>query len=439
MSRKDTRLATKSRRQAQTCKVYELKLVKNKLSKTTQKHLHTMFLEAKWLYNHIISTDDILHFDTKVKEVPVLTPQGKEVRKLTCISAQMKQGIQGRAFNNILALSAMKKKGLPTGKLKFKSRVHSIPLKQHNGTHTINKEKGYIKLQGIKQKLHVRGLDQLPDECEIAFGNLVKRDNDYYLLITTFVPKTEVSVPETSVGIDFGCNTQLTLSNGIKIEYQVPISKRLRRLSRRIDKKVNGEIGKNRKSKNRYKLQVKRRKEHLRITNIKKDIKNKIVNAIVSNAKYVCFQDENIHAWQASNHGKKIQTTAIGGIMSDLKLKSHTPIQVDKFFPSTQLCPQCNHKRKLSLSERTYVCYECGYINDRDVKSAIMIEREGMKNSTPVSGFAANKHEVPVERRDIKLEERASNTIFETLSKISRVRVSKVSSLSQETSAFRQM
>ena len=80
-----------------------------------------------------------------------------------------------------------------------------------------------------------------------------------------------------------------------------------------------------------------------------------------------------IHAWHSGNHGKKVQYTSIGGIIGDLKHKSH---MVDRFFPSTQLCPSCENKQKLELSERTYSC-KCGYENDRDVKSAICIEKEG--------------------------------------------------------------
>ncbi|NJL70447.1 MAG: transposase, partial [Candidatus Competibacteraceae bacterium] len=42
-----------------------------------------------------------------------------------------------------------------------------------------------------------------------------------------------------------------------------------------------------------------------------------------------------------------------------------TPLEVDRFFPSTQLCPSCGQKNKLSLSDRMYVC-DCGFVRDRD-------------------------------------------------------------------------
>jgi putative transposase len=430
MSRKTTRQETRNRRLSQSAKVYELKVTSNRFSQTTKKHLHKLFLEGKWLYNQILESNNIKNFDTKIHEVQVKTPNGPETRKLSTISSQMKQAIKDRTFMNVLSLHALKLKGKRIGRLKFKSYLHSIPLKQNNVTFSINRKDKTIRIQGLKQKLHIKGLDQIPENCEIANANLINYDNEYYIHVTTYVPKIEVSVPETSIGIDFGCQTQLTLSNGIKIEYQILPSKRLRRLDRKIDKKVNDKIGKYRPSNNRRNLQTQRRKEHRYITNKKKDIRKKIVNAITTNFKYVCFQDENIHAWAAGNHGKKIQFSGIGGIISDLKNKSHTPIMVNKFFPSTQLCPNCGNKHKLSQSERVYVC-DCGFIEDRDLKSARCIETEAIRVFNENSNLS-NKL-VPTEHRDIKPEEHSPSTFFGILNNIQNIRVSKTNAVSQET------
>ena len=81
---------------------------------------------------------------------------------------------------------------------------------------------------------------------------------------------------------------------------------------------------------------------------------------------------------------------------------------VDKFFPSTQLCPICDNKYKLSQQERIYVCPICNYTADRDIKSAKCIETEGLKTL------------VPTERRDIKPEETITSvpTMFSILENI---------------------
>ena len=131
--------------------------------------------------------------------------------------------------------------------------------------------------------------------------------------------------------------------------------------------------------------------------------------------KYVCFQDESIHAWHAGNHGKKVQFSGIGGILADLRSKSHTPLEVDKFFPSTKQCPECGCLNVLELSDRVYEC-ECGYVEDRDVKSAICIKKEGLSR-------------VPMDYRDFKAGEIPSSAFLDSLMKVSGIQVSKMGSM----------
>ena len=153
--------------------------------------------------------------------------------------------------------------------------------------------------------------------------------------------------------------------------------------------------------------------EHL--TNKRNDIRHKLVSVITSNYRYVCFQDESIHAWHSGNHGKKIQHSGIGGIISDLKHKSHTPLEVNKFFPSTKLCPNCGNKNHLTLEDRLYQC-DCGYELDRDVKSAICIKDEAMK-------------QLPAECRKDTPTEISTSAFIEKLSKINGINASKLESL----------
>lgn len=46
-------------------------------------------------------------------------------------------------------------------------------------------------------------------------------------------------------------------------------------------------------------------------------------------------------------------------------------IKADMFYPSSKTCSNCGHiKKDLKLSERTYVCPECGMVLDRDLNAA---------------------------------------------------------------------
>ena len=98
--------------------------------------------------------------------------------------------------------------------------------------------------------------------------------------------------------------------------------------------------------------------------------------------KIICIQDENIKGWHEKWFGKQVQHSILGGIMSDLKRKSHTLSLVDRYFPTTQLCPACNKRNEeLTLNDRTFTC-QCGYHEDRDIHAAKNIHYQGLKQLT---------------------------------------------------------
>jgi putative transposase len=412
------RKATQKRRKTQTCKVYEAKIDRSHLSASAVSHLSSLFKEAKWFYNFCLSHDDVDEVDTKLRTIPVKVGDKDsdeyEDRDLSVLQAQMKQGIQTRLFGSLMSLAALKEKGFKVGRLKFKGAVNSIPLKQYDKTYFIRN--GKVRIQGLKQWLRVNGLDQIPADAEIANATLVRRHGDFYIHVTTYQEKEVKVVPNAVIGIDFGCDTQLTFSNGVKVKFQVPPSKRLRRLDRKIMRR-----GKKARSNNKTKDQIKRQKEYERVTNKKKDIRHKLVSAITNNYRYVAFQDDSIHAWAMGGHGKKVQHSGIGGILSDLKHKSVTPLEVDKFFPSTKLCPQCGKKNSPTLADRTYEC-DCGFVMDRDLKSSICIENEGLK-------------QIPTDCREFTLGEISTSTFMGALANIHGIHVSKLESLNQEAAA----
>src|SRR5580704_9807600 len=84
---------TKQRRKGQTCHVYELKVDTSCLSATCHESLQRLFHEARWFYNAILGSGNIVKFDTRVRQVQILTPEGLEPRDLHLLSSQMKQGI----------------------------------------------------------------------------------------------------------------------------------------------------------------------------------------------------------------------------------------------------------------------------------------------------------------------------------------------------------
>lgn len=55
-------------------------------------------------------------------------------------------------------------------------------------------------------------------------------------------------------------------------------------------------------------------------------------------------------------------------------------ILIDRFFPSLKKCSSCHEKNTLlSLSDREWVCPNCGAVHDRDMNAAKNIKKEGLR------------------------------------------------------------
>ena len=80
--------------------------------------------------------------------------------------------------------------------------------------------------------------------------------------------------------------------------------------------------------------------------------------------------------------GRKMNDLAHGEFINKLEYVATnygcTVHKIDRFYPSSKLCT-CGYKNTmLRLSDREWVCPECGQIHDRDILAANNILREGI-------------------------------------------------------------
>ena len=394
---RESKKLTSLRRQSQVCKVFECKIVEKRLNKKQREQLEMLFVEGKWFYNHVLN----MHNDTNVQLRSINTTDIKSVNHFTkdhglvtseleYLSAAQKQAILTRMVSNQQAIVSLVKRGFQThGNLQFKSELTCIPLKQYGQTYSF-KSFNKVKIQGISGTVLVRTGNQLQIADELANANLVRKPDGYYLKVTAFINKENYNFITTNgkeIGLDFGIKTSITTSEGEKLDVQVEESERLKKLQRELFRRVRG-------SKNRNKTIKLIQREYQKLSNRKQDKSNKIVSKL---KKYdrIYMQDEQISNWHKGLFGKQVQHSCLGIVKAKLKMLPQTVV-LDKWIPTTKLCPDCGKMLDLSLADRTVEC-ECGHIEDRDIHSA--------KNMIVIAKACFKDNSVPTEHREVTLTE----------------------------------
>ena len=367
---KETYSETMLRRKSQYPNVILVKIQENKLNKVQQQALKMCFVEAKWLYNYILnlSKDNSVDiFKLNYKDLDTITHFDKHknpiVSKLSYLSSQMRQDIIKGICTNISNLAKAKKKGLEVGGLKFISDYTSINLKQYGVSYKLV-GKNKIKIQGIKKPIKVNGLKQLNrfKNYELANSKLISRADGYFIAITEYVPLTHKPVcPKTkgTIGIDMGCSTSFTLSNGEKFSYYVEENEQVKKLQKQLERKKKG-------SSNRWKTRKKLRKAYQKDVNRKDDIVKKFC-ASLRNYQIV-MQDEQLTNWKENGHGKKVHHSVMGRVKE--RLINDGAFVLSKWIPTTKMCRKCGTKVSLTEKDREFICPCCGFKEDRDIHAA---------------------------------------------------------------------
>ena len=225
---------------------------------------------------------------------------------------------------------------------------------------------------------------------ELANANLVKKPDGYYLKVTAFINKENFKKIQTNgkeIGLDFGIKSNITTSEGEKLDMQVEESERLKKLQKQLFRRVKG-------SNNRRKTVKLIQREYQKLSNKKQDKANKIVSKL---KKYdrIYMQDEQIANWHKGPFGKQVQHGCLGTMKAKLKALPQTVV-LDKWIPTTKLCPDCGKLLDLSLADRIVEC-SCGHVEDRDIHSA--------KNMIFIAKSCFKDNSVPTEHREITLME----------------------------------
>ena len=167
----------------------------------------------------------------------------------------------------------------------------------------------------------------------------------------------------------------------LKPELLDPLYERVRTYQRQLARKRK--VNKNyRHSKGYQATRAKLQATYERIRNIQNALLHKFTTDLYREFDTVVIEDLDVKGMQMKKKAKNLHRSLFGRFRQFMEYKAEkfgrTLIIADRFYPSTQRCSDCGHVKtgdeKITLSgnakhgtkHHEYVCYECGYEDDRD-------------------------------------------------------------------------
>lgn len=286
-----------------------------------------------------------------------------------------------------------KKCGFPKFK-SYKNNYQSVKMNYtNNNIEVIEKEIKYTSTGKYRKQFCKLKLPKMK-KVKISYsrqyqGRIVSstlsRDTDgkYYIsLCCVDVPKENKVKTGAVVGIDLGIKEFATTSDNEIIDnpkFYRKYENKLIKSQRKLSKRKKG-------SNNRNKQRLRVNKYHKKIYNCRLDFLHKLSTRLVNDYDIICMEDLNASG-MLQNHklAKSIADASFFEFNRELEYKTKwygkVYQQIDRFYPSSQLCSHCGNKSSQTkdLGVRTYICPVCGLEIDRDYNASINILNEGLR------------------------------------------------------------
>lgn len=334
---------------------------------------------------HFMSANEFdKYVNHKLKiELSWINECGSKARKKALVNAE---AAFKKFFNGLAGFPQFKKKSNHDVKLYFP--------KNNKGDWAIWRHK--LMVPTLKQ-VRLKEFGYLPVGAVVINGMVSYIAGRFYVSVVVDIDekskynkdlKTSYRTATDGIGIDLGIKDLAVVSNGRKFKNinksskVKRLEKRLRREQRRLSRKYESKKKKGGKiataSANIEKQKLKVQKLHQRIDEIRKDYENKVIQEIVKQKpRFITVEDLNVKGMMKNRHlAKAVAAQRFNCLLTKLKRKAEIigieVHMVDRFYPSSKTCHVCGHIHKgLKLTDRVYVCPECGYTEDRDFNASL--------------------------------------------------------------------
>jgi len=264
-----------------------------------------------------------------------------------------------------------------------RNRWRSIDLRQYGTDYKI--KNGYLIIWKKYNLCWIkcRGLQEFE---KATHGRIIKRATGWYLQMCV---ETEIENKEKvnkEVGIDMGLKYFVADSNGNTIkspQYFRKMQRKLRIQQRRLKNKTRFSM--------RWKKQTKQiAKTHEHTANQRKDFLHKTSRKYADNNDIVYAENLNVKNMVQNHHLSKSildasWSTFLNYLGYKLEMLNRRLVLVPAHYTS-QKCSDCGSIVPKSLSVRTHICPDCGFIADRDYNASLNILRLGQSRQASMYG-----------------------------------------------------
>lgn len=353
---------------------------------------------ARWSFNYFLAENDRVY-----KECHNYL-SGCEVRKY---------------INNVLKKtthtwlkevgSNVMKQGVKDAEKALKDYMSGLCGKPHFKSKHKSEPRFYVNYESLKRKPHgfhgekigyVKTSEPLPKlkKGEKYSNPRITFDGKFWYISIGYEinEKNTIELTEESIGIDLGikdlaiCSDGKTYKNINKTKEVRRLKKKLKReqkkLSRKLEHNIKGyeanrkPIFENplRECNNFQKQKKKVALIHRRIANIRNNYLHQTTTEVVNKLpKRIVMETLNVKGMMKNKHlAEKVAEEKFYEFKRQIKykaeLKGITVEEVPTFYPSSKKCSCCGHiKKDLKLSDRVYICSECGLKIDRDFNASL--------------------------------------------------------------------
>lgn len=253
------------------------------------------------------------------------------------------------------------------GRGSFKLRGVKVERDQVRLTHigwVRLKERGYLPITGTAK--------------HGVYAVISERAGRWYIAVQVYEEIADLEPGTLIVGIDLGLKTRAVLSNGEEISVPKPYydhQRKLARLGKELSRRKKG-------GQNWQKTKEALAREHAKIANIRTHWLHQISHHIIYDLHpaTVVLENLNVSGMVKNRHvAKAVSDAGFYELRRQIEYKAQWAgievIIADTWFASSKTCSACGAKRAtLTLSERTFVCSECGLEIDRDLNAALNLQ-----------------------------------------------------------------